>query len=159
MPKQLKKPLGRYSINIGCHHSPSSKTDHMISLLSLHSFPVCGGFSFISTKGTISYFWDGVTAPCTLPCVSLINETTKKTDSLFVYLFGFLTSPSSTTRLYRGWAPRQFYVLRHMRQSWETMTFVSAGHIILTHTQSVGSGRPSGIKPLISSPGVARSID
>ena len=29
-----------------------------------------------------------------------------------------------------------------MRQSWETMTFVSAGHIILTPTQPVGSGRP-----------------
>ena len=60
-------------------------------------------------------------------------------------LFGFFTS-SSTTRLYRGRAPRQsvwqFYVLPHMRQSWETMTSVSAGHIILTATQPVGSGRP-----------------
>ena len=63
----------------------------------------------------------------------------------FVCLFCFLTS-SSTTRLYRGRAPRQsvcqFYVLLHMRQSWETMTSVSAGHIILTPTQPVGSGRP-----------------
>ena len=63
----------------------------------------------------------------------------------FLYLFGFLTS-SSTTRLYRGRAPRQsvwhFYVLPHTRQSWETMTYVSAGHIILTPTQPVGSGRP-----------------
>ena len=46
-------------------------------------------------------------------------------------LLGFLTS-SSTTRLYRGRAPRQsvwqFYVLPHMRQSWETMASVSAGH-------------------------------
>ena len=62
-----------------------------------------------------------------------------------VWLVGFLTS-SSTTRLYRGRAPRQsvwqFYVLPHMRQSWETMTSVSAGHIILTSTQPVGSGRP-----------------
>ena len=32
--------------------------------------------------------------------------------------------------------------MRHMRQSWETMTCVSAGHIILTPTQPVGSGRP-----------------
>ena len=60
-------------------------------------------------------------------------------------LVGFLTS-SSTTRLYRGRAPRQsvwqFYVLPHMRQSWETMTSISAGHIILTPTQPVGSGRP-----------------
>ena len=29
-----------------------------------------------------------------------------------------------------------------MRQSWETMTSVSAGPIILTPTQLVGSGRP-----------------
>ena len=29
-----------------------------------------------------------------------------------------------------------------MRQSWETMTSVSAGHIILTPTQPVGSGQP-----------------
>ena len=29
-----------------------------------------------------------------------------------------------------------------MSQSWETMTSVSAGHIILTPTQAVGSGRP-----------------
>ena len=29
-----------------------------------------------------------------------------------------------------------------MRQSWETMTSVSAGHIILTPPQPVGSGRP-----------------
>ena len=61
------------------------------------------------------------------------------------WLVGFLTS-SSTTRLYCGRAPRQsvwqFYVLPHMRQSWETMTSVSAGHIILTPTQPVGSGRP-----------------
>ena len=29
-----------------------------------------------------------------------------------------------------------------MRQSWETISSVSAGHIILTPTQPVGSGRP-----------------
>ena len=66
-------------------------------------------------------------------------------ERLVGWLVGFLTS-SSTTRLYRGRAPRQsvwqFYVLPHMRQSWETMTSVSAGHIILTPTQPVGSGRP-----------------
>ena len=66
-------------------------------------------------------------------------------NGLVGWLVGFLTS-SSTTRLYRGRAPRQsvwqFYVLPHMRQSWETMTSISAGHIILTPTQPVGSGRP-----------------
>ena len=40
-----------------------------------------------------------------------------------------------------------------MRQSWETMTSVSAGHIIQTPTQPVGSGRPQ----RESNPGVARS--
>ena len=71
----------------------------------------------------------------------------RETKSIFVCLFGFLTS-LSTTRLYRGRAPRQsvwqFYVLPHMRQSCGTMTSVSAGHIILTPTQPVGSGRPQG---------------
>ena len=39
-----------------------------------------------------------------------------------------------------------------MRQSWETMTSVSAGHIILTPTTA-------GIEPRIASPGVARSTE
>ena len=60
-------------------------------------------------------------------------------------LIGFLTLPS-TTRLYRGRALRQsvlqFHVLPHMRQSWENMTSVSAGHNLLTPTQPVGSGQP-----------------
>ena len=71
--------------------------------------------------------------------------TSRHRRYLLVCLFGFLTS-SSTTRLYRGRVPRQsvwkFYVLPHMSQSWETMTSVSAGHIIPTPTQEVGSRRP-----------------
>ena len=71
--------------------------------------------------------------------------STKRKSSRVGWLVGFLTS-SSTSRLYRGRAPRQsvwqFNVLPHMRQSWETMTSVSAGHIILTPTKPVGSGRP-----------------
>ena len=64
----------------------------------------------------------------------------------FVCLVDFLTS-LSTTRLYRGRVPRLksdnlFYVLLHTRQKGETITSVSAGHIILTPTQSVGSWRP-----------------
>ena len=39
-------------------------------------------------------------------------------------------------------ASDNFYMLLHMRQSWETMSSISAGHIILTPTQPVGSGRP-----------------
>ena len=79
------------------------------------------------------------------PSVSFWKTCTIEVDRELVWLVGFLTS-SSTTRLYRGRAPRQsvwqFYVLPHMRQSWETMTSVSAGHIILTPTHPVGSGRP-----------------
>ena len=65
---------------------------------------------------------------------------------LFVWLVGFLTS-SSTTSLYRGWNTRLASdnftcVLPHTRQSGETMTSVSAGHIIRTPTQPVRSGRP-----------------
>ena len=75
----------------------------------------------------------------------LISYCRQRQDAPTQFLFGFLTS-SSTTRLYCGRAPResvwQFYVLPHMRQSSETTTYVSAGHIILTPTQPVGSGRP-----------------
>ena len=55
-------------------------------------------------------------------------------------LFGFLTS-SSTTRLYRGRVPR-LTSGNFTRRSEDTMTSVSAGQIILTPTQPVGSGRP-----------------
>ena len=58
-------------------------------------------------------------------------------------LFDFLTS-SLTTRLYRGRVPRltsDNCTCCHTRDCGETMTSVSAGHIILTPTQQVGSGR------------------
>ena len=62
---------------------------------------------------------------------------------LLVWILNVLVNIS---RLYRGRVPRlsvcQFYVLSHTRQSGETMTFVSAGHIILTPIQPVGSRRP-----------------
>ena len=59
-------------------------------------------------------------------------------DSIWRCLFGFLTS-SSITRLYRGRVPR---LTPDTRQSGETLTSVSAGHIILAPTQPVGSARP-----------------
>ena len=65
--------------------------------------------------------------------------------AFFFCLFGFLTSSSTTGYIADGPQDKsvwQFYVLPHMRQSWETMTSVSAGHIIQTPTQPVGSGRP-----------------
>ena len=76
---------------------------------------------------------------------------------LFGWLVGFLTS-SSTTSLYRGLAPRQFYVLPHVKQSWETMNSVTAGHID-TDLTSRERAATVGIESGTSSPGVARSTD
>ena len=72
-------------------------------------------------------------------------------------MFNFLTS-SSTTGLYRGRVPRltsdNFTCCHTADRAGETMTSVSAGHIILTPTQSVGSGRPQ----RESSPGSPRAL-
>ena len=58
---------------------------------------------------------------------------------------GFLMF-SSTTRLYQGRAQDRasdnFTCCHTWDKSWETMTSVSAGHIILTPAQPVGSWRP-----------------
>ena len=70
-------------------------------------------------------------------CVSFL--LIKLEGWLVVWLVGFLTSSSRLSPRQSVW---QFNVLPHMRHSWETMTSVSAGHIILTPTQPVGSGRP-----------------
>ena len=62
---------------------------------------------------------------------------------LFGWLVGFLTS-SSATRLSRRRVPRltsENCTCCQTDQSWETMTSVSAGHIILTPIKPVGSGR------------------
>ena len=67
--------------------------------------------------------------------------------NLFVWLVGFITS-SSTAKLYRELAPRltsdNYKCCHTTRQSGETMTSVSAGHIILTPIQPVGSGDGNG---------------
>ena len=68
---------------------------------------------------------------------------------MFVWLVGFLT-PSSTTKLYRGRVPRltcDNFTCYLTRDSGETMTSVSAGHIILTPTKPIGSGRGSNPGP------------
>ena len=57
---------------------------------------------------------------------------------LFVCLVGFLTAISRTGPKTDVW---QVHVLLHTRRSGETMTSVSAGHIILTLTQPVRSGQ------------------
>ena len=91
-------------------------------------------------KTIFTFFSTRMASSSKIAAMGIGLQTIVKTP-LFVCLFGFLTS-SSTTRLYCGRAPRQsvwqFYVLPHMRQTWETMTSVSAGHIILTPTQPVG---------------------
>ena len=73
------------------------------------------------------------------------RKVTSNANHFIVVLFDFLTS-SLTTRLYCGRAQIQsvwqFYLLPHMRQSWEIMTSLSASQIILTPTQPVGSGWP-----------------
>ena len=59
-------------------------------------------------------------------------------------MFGFLMS-SSTTRLYRGRVRRltsdNLYVLPHTRQSWETMTSVSAWIIICNNYDNDNNNR------------------
>ena len=86
-----------------------------------------------------------------IKCKSIVQRAASHLMAWICFVwYGFLT-PLSTTRLYHGRAPRQsiwqFYALPHMRQSWETMTSVSAGHIIMTPTQPVGSGQPPHRKP------------
>ena len=74
-----------------------------------------------------------------------VIHLTPSLQSLFVCLLGFLTS-SSTTTLYRGRVPRltsDKCMCCHTRdRAGRPMTSVSAGPIILTPTQPVGSGRP-----------------
>ena len=111
-------------------------------------------FVFIS-KGSLHLSQTGV-RPWRLLCAISAHSV------WFVCLFGCLTS-SSTTRLYRGQVPRQsvlqFYVLPHMRQSWETMTCLSRSHYIDTDPTSRERAATAGIEPGTSSPEVARSTD
>ena len=69
-----------------------------------------------------------------LSWISISDPTRKMGQNEFVWLVGFLTS-SSTTRLYRGWAPRQ--------SVWNSRERAAT----------------AGIEPWTSSPGVARSTD
>ena len=80
---------------------------------------------------------------------------------LFVCLFGFLTS-SSTTRLYRGRAPRQerLTILRaatHETELGDHDFCLSRSHYIDTDPTCRERAATAGIEPGTSSPGVARS--
>ena len=63
-------------------------------------------------------------------------------DCLFGWFSNVLVNNKTISRTGPKTDVWQFYVLPHTRQSGETMTSVSAGHIILTSTQPVGSGPP-----------------
>ena len=80
---------------------------------------------------------------------------------MFVCLFGFLTS-SSTTRLYRGRAPRQerLTILRaatHETELGDHDFCLSRSHYTDTDPTCRERAATAGIKPGTSSPGVARS--
>ena len=94
-----------------------------------------------------------------LPCLYILSFF-----CLFVWLVGFLTS-SSTTRLYRGWAPRQsvrqFYMLPHTRQSerGDHDLCLSRSHYTDMNSTSRERAATAGVEPRTSSPGVAHSTD
>ena len=82
-------------------------------------------------------------------------------DKHFVCLFGFLTS-SSTTRLYRGRAPRQerLTILRaatHETELGDHDFCLSRSHYTVTDPTCRERAATAGIEPGTSSPGVARS--
>ena len=88
-------------------------------------------------------------------CLSLFSVC------LFVCLFGFLTS-SSTTRLYRGRAPRQerLTILRaatHETELGDHDFCLSRSHYTDTDPTCRERAATAGIEPGTSSPGVARS--
>ena len=89
------------------------------------------------------------------------REKGRERESLFVCLFGFLTS-SSTTRLYRGRAPRQerLTILRAATHETELGDYdfcLSRSHYTDTDPTCRERAATAGIEPGTSSPGVARS--
>ena len=60
--------------------------------------------------------------------------------SLFVWFLSILVSNQAISQTGPKTDDSRFYVLSHTRHSPENMTSVSAGHIILTLTQPIGSG-------------------
>ena len=96
---------------------------------------------------------------CTLYCV--YGTIRLMSGGLFVCLFGFLTS-SSTTRLYPGRASRQerLTILRaatHETELGDHDFFLSRSHYTDTDPTCRERAATAGIEPGTSSPGVARS--
>ena len=90
-----------------------------------------------------------------------LKKKREKTKKIFFCLFGFLTS-SSTTRLYRGRAPRQerLTILRaatHETELGDHDFCLSRSHYTDTDPTCRERAATAGIKPGTSSPGVARS--
>ena len=94
--------------------------------------------------------------------LSVTDRQKNVTDSFcFVCLVGFLTS-SSTTRLYRGRAPRQerLTILRaatHETELGDHDFCLSRSHYTDTNPTCRERAATAGIEPGTSSPGVARS--
>ena len=101
------------------------------------------------------------TAGSTVGCSWIRRCLPKELVCLFVCLFGFLTS-SSTTRLYRGRAPRQerLTILRaatHETELGDHDFCLSRSHYTDTDPTCRERAATAGIEPGSSSPGVARS--
>ena len=101
--------------------------------------------------------WPIVVTTCSEICKSARRSIT----GLFVCLVGFLTS-SSTTRLYRGRAPRQerLTILRAATHETELGDYdfcLSRSHYTDTDPTCRERAATAGIEPGTSSPGVARS--
>ena len=98
---------------------------------------------------------------CDLNIIDTQNILNQSGAFLFVCLFGFLTS-SSTTRLYRGRAPRQerLTILRaatHETELGDHDFCLSRSHYTDTDPTCRERAATAGIEPGTSSPGVARS--
>ena len=96
------------------------------------------------TRMLVFQYWHAGNSFITYICVEI----------LFVCLFGFLTS-SSTTRLYRGLAPRQerLTILRAATHETE----LGDHDFCLSRSHYTDTDPTPGIEPGTSSPGVARS--
>ena len=93
--------------------------------------------------------------------LDICSKRRDPTPNLIVCLFGFLTS-SSTTRLYRGRAPRQerLAILRaatHETELGDHDFCLSRSHYTDTDPTCRERAATAGIEPGTSSPGVARS--
>ena len=129
---------------------------------------VCGGGACASLS--VVFLIESFIIPCLTSLYFLMSKVLnlmlisffyRKDPDLFVCLFGFLTS-SSTTRLYRGRAPRQerLTILRaatHETELGDHDFCLSRSHYTDTDPTCRELAATAGIEPGTSSPGVPRS--